>query len=148
MNPAVPSELLAGMIAGLDLGDYEDVHTGELVIVHPKTKAPTTSKVILAGPEHPERKRIDMARTRRMRAELAATGKIPVTDPIEEYTDATDHLVAMTLGWTLTINGQALPFSADAARALYTDPKRQWFRNQVLAGLQKTELFITAPSKP
>lgn len=147
MNTAQPSDLLSGMIAALDIGDFEDVPTGELVVLHPKTKAPTTSKIVLAGPEHGDRKKIDMARTRRLRTEFAATGKMPVTDPIEEYQEQTDYLVGATLGWDITLNGETLQFSAEAARTLYTDPKRQWLRNQALAGLQKTELFIGSSAK-
>lgn len=148
MTNAAPSELLSDMIASLDLADFEDVQQGDLVIVHPKTKAPTPNTVTLAGPEHPARKRQDMARTRKMRTEFAATGKMPVTDPVEEYEEQTDYLVNATIGWNLTFNGQAFPFSADNARQLYTDPKRQWFRQQVLAGLQKSELFINSSAKP
>jgi hypothetical protein len=147
MNPAVPSELVTSMIASLDLSDFEDVASGELVIVHPKTKAPTSSRVLLAGMEHPERKKIDMARTRRVRSEFAASGKMPVTDPLEEYQEQTDYLVSCTMGWNLTFDGQDLAFSSEAARKLYIDPKRQWFRAQVSAGLQKTELFIAASAK-
>jgi hypothetical protein len=147
MSQAHPSELLNSMIASLDLSDYEDVHTGNVVIVHPKTKAPTTSYLTLAGPEHPARKQIDMQRTRKMRAEFAATGKMPMADPIEEYGDQTEYLVSTVLGWNLTIGGQPLEFSKQAARELFDDPKRQWLRAQALAGLQKTELFIGGSAK-
>lgn len=154
---AAPSPLtghLAGlhehnrMLATLDLADFEDVTTGELVILHPQTKAPTTSRVILAGPEHPARKQIEMQRTRRMRAEFAATGKMPVTDPVDEYDEQTEHLVTLTIGWTdMHLGREDLQYSPQAARAIYTDPKRQWFRAQVNAGLQKTELFIASSAK-
>lgn len=144
---AQPSELLTGMIATLDIGDFEDVPSGTLVILHPKTQAPTPNKLFLAGPEHADRKKIDMARTRKIRSEFAATGKMPVTDPIEEYEEQTDYLVTSTTGWELTLNGQPMEFSQAAARTLYTDPKRQWLRRQALVGLQKTEIFISASAK-
>lgn len=147
MNTAAASNLLSDMIASLDLADFEDVQEGVLTILHPKTKAPTGNTVQLAGMEHPARKRIDMARTRKMRTEFAATGKMPVTDPVEEYEEQTDYLVSATLGWSLIFNGEALVFTADNARQIYTDPKRQWFRQQVMAGLQKTELFIGSSAK-
>jgi hypothetical protein len=148
MNTAQPSALLDHLVSSLDLDDYEDMQTGELTLVNPKTLAPTTSKITLAGKEHPARKRIDMNRTRKLRASVASTGKLPNNDPIEDYDDETEYLVSVTLGWNLTKGGAPLQFSADAARQVYTDPKRQWLRQQALAGLQKTELFIASSAKP
>ena len=63
---------------------------------------------------------------------------MPVRDPLDDDAEQTDELVACTLGWT----GFSTPYSRDAARALYTDPKRRWLRDQVATGLQERELFI------
>jgi hypothetical protein len=46
--------------------------------------------------------------------------------------------VACTLGWT----GSSLPYSAEAARKLYSDPKRRWLCDQVQAALDERELFM------
>lgn len=142
-----PSNLVSNLIASLDLDDYEDIPTGTLVLLNPATQEPTTSHIILASPEHESRKRIDLARTRKLRSEYAQTGKMPRTDPVDDIDDENDYLVAATLGWSLTQGGAPVAFSADAARKLYTDPKKQWLRAQALAGLRKTELFIKDSAK-
>ena len=54
-----------------------------------------------------------------------------MSDPEDDEADQVDMLVSCTLGWT----GAAVPFSPQAARALYTDPKRRWLRDQVQAAL-------------
>jgi hypothetical protein len=148
MNNANPSPLLNSLIGTLDLDDYEDIATGTVVLLNPSTQAPTTSTVTLASKEHQSRKQLDMARTRRLRSTFNQTGKMPVSDPVDDIADETDYLVASTLGWNLTQGGEPLAFSAAAARTLYTDPKKQWLRTQVLAGLNKSELFIKSSAKP
>jgi hypothetical protein len=119
-----------------DFSTYEDVPTGTVRIKTP-AGGPTSMVVTLAGPEHPDRKRRLFARQRRLRAVLAKTGKLPVNDPEEDDDAEVDELVACTLDWT----GAATPFSPDAARALYSDPKRRWLRDQVKAALEDREAF-------
>lgn len=116
---------------------FEDVSTGEVRIKDPLTGAPTSMVITLAGPEHPERKRRLHARQRRLRAAMAKTGKLPMSDPEDDAADQLDELVASTLGWV----GSAVPYSADAARKLYSDPKRRWLCDQVQAALDERELF-------
>lgn len=122
------------------LDDFEDVLTAEVRIKNPATGAPTPMVVTLAGPEHPDRKRIQFNKSRRLRAELSKTGKLPVTDPEDDEADETEMLVACTIGWT----GAEPAFSKQAARAVYVDPKRRWLRDQVLAALNERELFTRA----
>lgn len=147
MKNPTPSELISGLISNLDIDDFEDVATGTVVLLNPSTQAPTTSTVTLASREHQSRKKIDMARTRKLRNAFNQTGKMPVSDPVDDVADETDYLVASTLGWNITQGGAPLAFSADAARKLYTDPKKQWLRAQVLAALNKSELFISSSVK-
>lgn len=141
------SNLAFKLINTLDLDDYEDIEAGRLTLLNPKTNEPTTSYVELASPEHQARKRIDFARTRKLRGEYSQTGKMPSTDPVDDIEEETDYLVATTLGWNLTQGGVPVEFSAANARKLYTDPKKQWLRAQALAGLRKTELFIKNSAK-
>lgn len=124
----------------LNLEAYEDVTSAELKIKNPTTGAPTPMVITLAGPEHAERKRLTFAKQRRMRAALSKTGKIPVSDPEDDADEETDLLVVCTLGWI----GASTPYSREAARKLYTDPKRQWLRDQVSAALNERELFTQA----
>jgi hypothetical protein len=124
----------------LDLDAFEDVTSADVRIKDPTTGAPTPMLVTLAGPEHAERKRLTFAKQRRLRAALAKTGKLPMSDPEDDQADELDMLVACTLGWT----GASEPYSRDAARRLYADPKRGWLRDQVATALNERELFTRA----
>lgn len=126
-----------------DLEAYEDVTSADVRIKDPTTGAPTPMVVTLAGPEHADRKRLTFARQRRLRAALAKTGKVPVSDPEEDDAEELDMLVACTLGWS----GASVPYSPAEARRLYADPKRRWLRDQVAAALQERELFTRACAK-
>lgn len=120
-----------------DFASFEDTPTADVRIKDPKTGATTAMVVTLAGPEHPDRKRILFARQRKARAALSRTGKLTMSDPEDDEADQVDLLVACTLGW----KGAAVPFSPAAARALYNDPKRRWLRDQVQEALDQRELF-------
>lgn len=127
----------------LDLDQLQQQTSGDMVVEHPVTGAATAARVSLAGPEHPSRKSIIFARMRARRAELERTGKIAMPDPRDDEADETELLAACTLGWTgISRGGAALTFSADAARALYADPKYRWLRDQVKAALDRRELFF------
>lgn len=136
MDQATPPDVF-------DFTAYEDIDRADVRIKSPVTGAPTAMVVTLAGPEHPDRKRITMAKQRRMRAGLAKTGRLQVGDPEEDAAEEIDLLVACTLGWS----GVAVPFSPAAARALYSDPKRRWLLDQLQAALSERELF-TRSSAP
>lgn len=123
-----------------NLDDFEDVTSADVRIKNPVTGAPTGMVVTLAGPEHADRKRLTFTRQRRMRAALAKTGRVPVSDPEEDDADEIDMLAACTLGWS----GASVPFSPAEARRVYSDPKRRWLRDQVAAALQERELFTQA----
>ena len=144
---AVASALVSSLIANLDIDAYDSVLTGDLIVTDPKTGAPTTSVITLGSPEHESRKRIDLARTRKLRAEYASTGKMPQSDPLEDIEDETEYLVASVVSWNLTQAGQPVPVDANTVRRLLTDPKKKWLRTQVLAGVNKSELFIVASDK-
>ena len=132
----------------LNLDDFEDIQTATVSLKNPATGAPTGATVDLIGPEHPARKKIQMDRARKLRTDFQRTGKISVSDPLEDVETQTDFLVACTAGWSgLTQGGAALVFSADAARALYTDPKRQGVRAQVVKALDEAERFISNSAK-
>jgi len=134
---ASTATLAANDATGLfDFNAIEDVPTAALRIKD-RDGMSTPMVITLAGPEHPERKRRQFVRQRKFRAEFAKTGRMPVTDPAEDYDEETDELVANTLGW----EGAAVPFTPAAARALYNDPKRQWLRAQVRVALDERDRF-------
>lgn len=120
-----------------DFDGFEDVDRADVRIKDPVTGAPTPMVVTLAGPEHPDRQRLVFARQRRFRAVLSKTGQVPVSDPEEDAAEQLELLLASTLGWS----GAKVPYSRDAARAVYTDPKRRWLRDQVAKALEQRELF-------
>ena len=120
-----------------DIDQYEDAPTADITLKNPKTGAPLDITMTLAGPEHPVRKQLAFDTQRRLRANWQKTGKLQMQDPVEDEQDETDMLVASTLGW----EGAAVPYSPQAARSLYSDPKRRWLRDQVVAALQERELF-------
>ena len=128
----------------LDLDDFEDIESGVLFVKNPDTGEPTSSSITLASKEHASRKKIDLARTRKLRAQFNKTGKIPVTDPLDEIDDETTYLVASTLAWNITQKGKPLEFSEVNVRALYDNPKAQWLRRQVVEALNEDKLFIKA----
>ena len=136
MNQA-QAQAPASAAALFDPFSIEDVLSGVLR-VRDQNGALTTWAITLAGPEHPDRKRRLFARQRRMRAQLAKTGKLPTSDPEDDDADQVDDLVACTLGW----EGSVLPYSPDTARKLYGDSKRRWLRDQVQAALDERELFM------
>jgi hypothetical protein len=123
--------------APFDFGAFEDITSADVRIKDPMTGAPTAMVVTLAGPEHPDRKRITFAKQRRLRASMAKTGKLTIGDPEDDDADEVELLVACTLGW----QGAAVPYSRDEARKLYNDTRRRWLRDQLQAALQERELF-------
>jgi len=121
-----------------DFTSVEDVASADIRIKDPTDGTPTSMLVTLAGPEHPDRRRRLFQRQRRLRAHFVKSGgKLPATDPEDDDADEVSELVACTLGWT----GASTPFSPEAARAAYTDPKRRWFREQVKTALDDREAF-------
>jgi hypothetical protein len=131
---------LTAPTAAFDIDAYEDVTSADVRIKDPKTGANTAMVVTLAGPEHPDRKRISYAKSRRLRAALAKTGKLPTTDPEDDEADDLELLVTCTLGWV----GASVPYSRDNVRKVYADPKRRWLRDQVFAALNERETFTQA----
>lgn len=126
-----------------DLDAFEDVSAGEYTVKHPETNQPTPIVMMLAGPEHPNRKKIAFAHQRRLRKVLQQTGKLQLADPEEEEAEEVDMLVACTLNWRgISVSGKELAFSAEAARQLYNDPKRRWLRDQIKAAINEREHFI------
>ena len=75
----------------------------------------------LAGPEHPERKRIAFAQSRRALKRYEKTGRIEMPDPEEAEQTKLESLAAYTLGWRgyVDADGKAVDFSKAAALELY-----------------------------
>ena len=129
----------------LDLSTIIDAGSADIALKHPVSGASLGATITVAGPEHPARKAIEFARQRKLRAAIAKSGKLEVTDPADDELDVIDKLAACTLGWSgITDAGAELPYSRDAAARLYAREGLGWLREQVLAGLNERERFITA----
>lgn len=123
--------------ATFDFEEFEDVLSASVTIKNPATQAPTSMIVTIAGPEHPTRKRLMFEKMRRMRKSMLKNQTL--TDPEEEDGDETELVIACTLGW----QGGPVPYSPDAARAVLSNPKRRWLRDQIKAALDERERFIS-----
>lgn len=129
----------------MDLNTIADVSTSDYTVIDPTTGAPTDLVITLAGPEHEKRKQLDLSRARKVRRELAKSGKLQMVDPEDEIEDQTDLMVVCTLGWKgLEDKGVPVPFSPEKARELYGDPKLAWLRKQVLNALFERDRFIAS----
>lgn len=128
---------------GFCIDDFADIASAGYEVKHPTTGAPTGIVLQLAGPEHPQRKKIQFARIRKMRNATAKAGMLKFQDPADEEEDETDLLAASILGWNkMPTSTGNVAYSPQAARDLMADPKRRWLRDQVKAGIEEREAFI------
>jgi hypothetical protein len=142
----VTNEVTVGVF---DVGDYEDQPAGEVVIKNPMTGEPTSLVVLLAGPEHPIRKRTMFERQRQMRRQFQKTGKLQLGDPVEDEEVETAMLADFTLGWRgFVLAGGDYAFSRANALAVYANPKMRWLRDQVKTALDERESFIKRSGPP
>lgn len=144
LNKPVGAQPDSTQPVGCDLDTIEDAFSADYELLHPVTGAPTGAFITLAGPEHPQRKRIAMDLVRRLRA-TAARAKQAQPDPEEDARENVKLLAKVTLGWRgIRKNGQDLAHSEAEAIELYSDPKRQWVVRQLLAAMNDQVLFIKA----
>lgn len=135
-----------------DLDSIEDVGSAEVELLHPLSGKPTGAFVTLAGPEHPDRKRLTFGLIRRARqdaarqaASLRAGRQAAVTAPEEDLEESIDLLVGITLAWRgFKKDGAPLACTEANKRAMFYDPKRQWVVKQLTEAMQNTNLFIKA----
>ena len=113
-------------------------------IKDPADGAPLGVTFEIAGPEHPERKRIAFAQSRKALKRYEKTGRIEMPDPEEAEAQKHENLAAYTLGWKgyADDDGKPVPFSKQAALDLYRDPAMGWLVEQLEAALGDRELFI------
>lgn len=106
--------------------------------------APTGVFITLAGPTHPDRKRIVFANSRAAIKRFQKSGKPELPDPEEAEQIAIENLAAFTLGWRgyADDTGAPVPFSKQAALALYQDPDMAWLVSQLQRALGETERFM------
>lgn len=126
----------------LDLSSISELQSAEVELLHPVTKAPTGAFVTLAGPEHPARKKVQLATQRKLQARMWKSNfkQPPISDPDEVLEQQTELLAASVLGLrSVIVNGTELSFTPENVRLLLG---AKWVREQLLAALDETERFF------
>jgi hypothetical protein len=118
--------------------------SAKIEIKDPADGAPLGVLIEIAGPEHPERKRIAFATSRKALKRYEKTGRIEMPDPEEAEATKHENLAAYTLGWEGYADdaGKPVAFSKEAALALYRDPEMGWLVEQLESAIGEKDLFI------
>lgn len=126
-----------------DIAKIHDVTSAPVEIKNPSTGESIGVTITVAGPEHPQRKAIEFAKQRKLRAQLQKTGKIELGDPADDELDTIETLAICTLAWSgVTEGGVDVPCTKEAALKLYSTDGLAWLRAQVLAAMGERERFI------
>lgn len=141
-----------------NLADITMQETVDLELVHPRTFEGLGTWFKLAGPEHPDRRRYELEKDRKLRSQVNRKGSIQLDDPEEDRRQLVEYLAECTLGWYTIVKGAAagaekiepaadfgqgpVPYSKQAARQVFDTPALRWIRDQVREGVAKTDLFI------
>ena len=123
-----------------DLSTIEDVESAEIQLK--RNGQPLPIWVTMAGPEHPRRKRFAFEKQRKIRKQLAKTGKMEFGDPAEDEAEENDLLADCVLDWRgVVFKGETVACSRDAVLKLFADKKRAWFRKAVKEAFDDQEAF-------
>ena len=134
---------------GFNLKSIRQVASAKIQVKDPATGDPTGVIFDMAGPEHPDRKRITFAQSRKFLRSYAKTGRAEMPEPEDAESQKKENLAAFTLGWTGLIDDAGAPvvFSKAAALELYNNPEMGWLVDQLDSALGEKELFITRSAK-
>ena len=134
---------------GFNLKSIRHVASAKIQVKDPATGDPTGVIFERAGPEHPDRKRITFAQSRKFLRSYAKTGRAEMPEPEDAESQKKENLAAFTLGWTGLIDDAGAPvvFSKAAALELYNNPEMGWLVDQLDSALGEKELFITRSAK-
>jgi hypothetical protein len=134
---------------GFNLKSIRQVASAKIQVKDPATGDPTGVIFEMAGPEHPDRKRITFAQSRKFLRSYAKTGRAEMPEPEDAESQKKENLAAFTLGWTGLIDDAGAPvvFSKAAALELYNNPEMGWLVDQLDSALGEKELFITRSAK-
>lgn len=135
-------------MTGFNLKSIKQVFSAEVQIKDPNGE-PLGVTFELAGPEHPDRKRITFAQSRKFMKAYAKTGRAEMPEPEDAEAQKKENLASFTLGWKGLVgdDGKAIPFSKQAALDMYRDPEMAWLVDQLDNALGDKELFITRSAK-
>jgi hypothetical protein len=128
---------------GFDLATLEDIAEAEIQLKRDTQLLPIW--VTMAGPEHPKRKAFVFAKQRRLRQQLAKTGKMEFQDPAEDEQDEVELLASCVLGWRGVLwKGQPVECTKANVLAHLSNPKLAWFRRAIKSAFEDNEAFIAA----
>ena len=135
-------------MSGFNLKSIKQVFSAKVVIKDPNGE-PTGVVFEMAGPEHPDRKRIYFKQSRKIAKSISKTGRYELPEPEDNEIQKRQDLAAYTLGWTGMADeeGKPIQFSKQAALDLYNDPEMVWLVDQLETALVDKELFITRSAK-
>lgn len=135
-------------MTGFNLKSIKQVFSTEVQIKDPNGD-PLGVTFELAGPEHPDRKRIYFSQARKHFKSVVKTGRGAAIEPEDAEAMKIENLAAYTLGWKGLVDeeGMVIPFSKQAALALYQDPEMAWLVDQLDTVLGDKELFIKRSAK-
>lgn len=123
-----------------DLATVEDVESAEIQLK--RNGQPLPIFVTMAGPEHSKRKRFAFDKQRKVRKQLAKTGKMEFGDPVDDEAEENDLLADCVLAWRgVVFNGETLPCTKDNVTRLLYDKKRAWFRKAIKDAFDDAEAF-------
>ena len=134
---------------GFNLKSIRQVASAKIQVKDPATGDPTGVIFEMAGPEHPDRKRITFAQSRKFLRSYAKTGRAEMPEPEDAESQKKENLAAFTLGWSGLIDDAGAPvvFSKAAALELYNNPEMGWLVDQLDSALGEKELFITRSAR-
>lgn len=132
-------------MSGFNLKSIRQVAAAKIQVKDPATGDPTGVIFEMAGPEHPDRKRITFAQSRKFLRSYAKTGRAEMPEPEDAESQKKENLAAFTLGWSGLVDdsGKPVVFSKQAALEMYNDPEMAWLVDQLDTALGEKELFIT-----
>ena len=135
-------------MSGFNLKSIKQVFSAEVKIKDPNGE-PTGVVFEMAGPEHPDRKRITFAQSRKLTKSFQKTGRVEMPEPEDAEAAKKENLAAYTLGWSGLVDDHDRPvaFSKQAALEMYNDPEMAWLVDQLETALGDKELFITRSAK-
>jgi hypothetical protein len=135
-------------MSGFNLKSIRQVASAKVQIKDPNGE-PTGVVFEMAGPEHPDRKRITYAQSRKFLKSFNKTGRAEMPEPEDAEAQKKENLAAYTLGWSGLVDESDKPvaFSKQAALEMYNDPEMAWLVDQLETALGDKELFITRSAK-
>jgi hypothetical protein len=151
-HPKVTAPLADGPTEIFDIAVFEAEDTAEMTVCHPGTGAPSTWKILFAGPGHPVTIAHNEAvarrglREARDQAQTRANGKkvkIEEQTPEDIRQSNAEHFTARMLSWTpVKIRGEDYPFSRENAMLLLLDRRKFGLYNQIIEFLKDDDAFM------